>query len=97
MLKFDKRLMLLWCFDVADNVKQHPEGTIFTPISHKSHLFVEILRRIAIRLLIVTPKEHLPDKVECMRTAAEAAVDAQEVVKLCNHSNSGAIVSCVFK
>jgi hypothetical protein len=89
--------MLLWCFDVVNNVEQHAEGTIFTPLSHKPHLFAELLGRIVIRLLIVTPKERLSDKVKCIGTAAEAAVDGQEVVNLCNHSNSGVVVSRVVK
>ena len=75
MLKIDKKLMLLWCFDVVNNVKQYAEGTIFTPLSYKPHLVAKLLRRIVIRLLVITPKERLPNKVKCIGTAAEAAVD----------------------
>jgi hypothetical protein len=89
--------MLLWCFDVVDNVKQHAKRTIFTPLSYKPHLVAELLRRIVVRLLIVTLKERLPDKVKCIGTALEAAVDGQEVVNLCDYGNSGVVVGRVVK
>jgi hypothetical protein len=61
----------------------------------KRHLVAKLLGCVVICLLIVISKEHLPNKVVCMRTTAEAAVDRQEVVNLCNHSNSSVVVGCV--
>jgi hypothetical protein len=53
-------------FNVVDNIKQHVKGTIFMLLSHEPHLVAELLGCIVISLLIVAPKERLPNKVECI-------------------------------
>jgi hypothetical protein len=76
-LKLLKQRVLLVSFDKVNNTKKHAQQPITSPIRHELRLLRNIRRRVVVveGLTVLAPKEHLPDKIERVRAAAEALVD----------------------
>jgi hypothetical protein len=100
-LKLLEKCVLLRRFDVINDSKKYAQQPIASPVPYKLCFLRDVGRAVIIveRLCLLAPKQHLPNEVESVRAAAEAAVNSVELeLRLArDRSNRSVVISGVVK